>query len=56
MFLQRILDQGCLRKETFDISKLLVRRNNSRNIIAEITFFWKISILPLRMKMRKEPK
>ena len=49
MFLQNILGEGCMRKNTFDIKKVLVSRNGSRKIMHPIK---KVSRPHLRMRMK----
>ena len=36
MALQRLLDQGCVKRETFDIKKLLVSKNGSRKKVMHL--------------------
>ena len=36
MALQRLLDQGCMKREMFDIKKLLVSKNGSRKKIMHL--------------------
>ena len=51
MLIQRIQDQGCVRKGKFATNKLLVSGNGSRKIMRPIR---KISRFPLRTRMRNQ--
>ena len=51
MLIQRIQDQGCVRKGKFATKKLLVSGNGSRKIMRPIR---KISRFPLRTRMRNQ--
>ena len=51
MFIQRIQDQGCVRKGKFVTNKLLVSGKGSRKIMRPIR---KISRFPLRTRMRSQ--